>query len=405
MTNKILKINKPYIKNNRLYSKIEYEKKVYDMYFEVEDEYKKYLCEDNADSFLVALIPFIVKHNYDVVIDGYISSRLFYQLKTYLLPLLCNQYHKNNISIECNLTDKIYNAKGVGASVSCGVDSFYTMLKHQNLIDSKYNITHLTFFNAGSHGDFGGEGARKLFNDRIKFIKKFCLENNYKLVTVDSNMNELIMMEHKKTHSFRTLACVLALQKLFGKYYFASGYHYNDMKLDEDSAGHYDTLNVQCLSNENLTIYLSGMEVTRMDKIKYISEFAITYNWLNVCIMGDKNCGHCMKCIRTMAELDSIGKLKNYEPVFNVNDYDKHKIKYLSDILFESKISNDCDGMYLREITNNYKLNNNKLPFLAVLLSYLPTKKRIKKIVKKILPSKLIKIMKRKKVNNYGWYD
>ena len=345
MANKILKINKPFIKNNRLYSKIEYDNNIFDMYFEVEDQYKKYLCDDNADSFLVALIPFIVKHNYDVLIDGNISSRLFYQLKTYLLPLLCSQYKKNTISIECNLTEQLYNAKGVGASISCGVDSFYTILKHQNLKDSKFNITHLTFFNAGSHGDFGGEGARKLFNDRIKFIRKFCLENNYKLVTVDSNMNELIMMEHKKTHSFRTLACVLALQKLFGKYYFASGYHYNDMEIDEDSAGHYDTLNVQCLSNENLTIYLSGMEVTRMDKIKH-----------------------------------------------------------LSDILFESRKSDDCDGMYFRQIINNYKLSNNKFPLSATLLSYLPTKIRIKKIAKKILPIKIIKKINKQKDNNYGWY-
>lgn len=404
MANKILKINKPFIKNNRLYSKIEYDNNIFDMYFEVEDQYKKYLCDDNADSFLVALIPFIVKHNYDVLIDGNISSRLFYQLKTYLLPLLCSQYKKNTISIECNLTEQLYNAKGVGASISCGVDSFYTILKHQNLKDSKFNITHLTFFNAGSHGDFGGEGARKLFNDRIKFIRKFCLENNYKLVTVDSNMNELIMMEHKKTHSFRTLACVLALQKLFGKYYFASGYHYNDMEIDEDSAGHYDTLNVQCLSNENLTIYLSGMEVTRMDKIKYISEFPITYNWLNVCIMGDKNCGRCIKCVRTMAELDSIGKLEKYKMVFNINDYNKHKIKYLSDILFESRISDDCDGMYFREIINNYKLSNNKFPLSATLLSYLPTKIRIKKIAKKILPIKIIKKINKQEDNNYGWY-
>ena len=36
-----LKINKPYIEKNRLYSKIEYENKTYDMYFEVENEYFK----------------------------------------------------------------------------------------------------------------------------------------------------------------------------------------------------------------------------------------------------------------------------------------------------------------------------------------------------------------------------
>ena len=57
-------INKTYIKENKLISKIEYDNKEYDMYFQVEKEYSKYLCDDNANAFLIALLPFIVKHNY-----------------------------------------------------------------------------------------------------------------------------------------------------------------------------------------------------------------------------------------------------------------------------------------------------------------------------------------------------
>ncbi len=402
-----LKINKPYIVDNRLYSKIEYGKNVFDLYFEVEKEYSNYLCVENADAFLVSLIPFIVKHNCDVEIDSPISSKIYYQLTNYLLPILCKEFKKKPIKIDCKLGNFDFHSNGVGASVSLGVDSFYTLLKHKNTKDTQYNITHLTFFNAGSHGNYGGEDARKLFHKRLKTIKAFCEESNYKLVTVDTNMNEFIMMEHKKTHSFRTLGCVLALQKLFGKYYFASGYYYNEMKIDKEASAHYDTLNVQCLSNGNITFYSSGIEVSRIEKVNFISSFTETYRWLNVCIKTDSNCGECSKCIRTEAELDSIGMLDKYNCVFDVDKFKKKKISILRKIIADSR-GKDCDAMYLREIIDSYKKNGYKIPFRAKILSYVPDKEKIKEITKKLLPKKVRLFIQKKRhpdMINDGWMD
>ena len=400
-----LTINKAKVIDNRLISCIEYENKKYDMYFEVEKEYAKYLCDETLDAFLVSLIPFIVKHNYDVKINGKISSKLYYQLTNYLLPLLCSEFKKERINIDCEITNVSFDAKGVGASISCGVDSFYTLLKHQNQKDENYNITHLTFFNAGSNGEYGGESGRKLFKERLKFIKKFCNQNNYKLVTIDTNMNELIMMNHKKTHSFRTLGCVLALQKLFGKYYFASGYHYNDMKLDEDSCGHYDTLNVQCLSNETLTIYSSGLEVSRLDKVKYISEHEITYNWLNVCVVTGDNCGECIKCSRTIAELESIGKIDKYKSVFDLSKYYKNRNKIFVNILKESREKDTCDAIYLREIVDECKKNKKNISPIIYMKSYIPNKTDIKSIIKLFLPKKIVNKIKKIRQEKYSKKD
>lgn len=396
-------IGKPYVDGNKLISKIVYSDKEYDMFFEVDDDYKKYLCYENSDAFLVSLIPFIIKHEYDVKVEGVISSKLHYQLTNYLLPLLCSEFKKKTLHIECNLTDEQFNSTGVGASISCGVDSFYTLLKHKNQLDSSYNVTHLTFFNAGSNGEYGGDIARKLFNDRLKFIRKFCNANRYKLVTVDTNMNELMMMNHKKTHSFRTLGCVLALQKLFGKYYFASGYHYNGMMIDEDASAHYDTLNVQCLSNQNLTIYSSGLEVSRLDKVKYISNYEETYNWLNVCVRTDENCGECIKCTRTIAELDCIGKLDCYKKVFDLDKFYKNRTKIISEIIRETRY-NDGDATYLKEVLAEYKANKIHIPVSAYVLSIIPNKKSIKRVLKKLLPTKVVKKLRKNKKND-GWID
>jgi hypothetical protein len=179
------------------------------------------------------------------------------------------------------------------------------------------------------------------------------------------------------------------------------------MILDEDSSAHYDTLNVQCLSNETLSIYSSGLEVTRMEKVEYISSFEETYNWLNVCIKTDNNCSECHKCIRTMAELDSLGKLDKYDKVFDIKKFNKNKKRIFADIISESR-GKDCDAIYSKEIIKNYKLNNNPMPFISYFLSLFPTKNKMKKFAKKYFPKKILKKLMYK-VNpnriNDGWMD
>ena len=400
-----LLIKQPKIKVVGDYSLIESEilldgKFLYNMWFKVENDYKEYLCTENSNSFLISLLPFLIKHEYDIEVEGKISSKLYYQLNNYLIPLLCKEFKKKEIKIECELTDEVYNGTAVGASVSCGVDSFYTMLKHKEQADTNYQITHLAFFNAGSHGEYGGDSARRLYEERLAHIQSFCKKYNYKLVTVDSNMNELIMMNHEKTHTFRTLGCVFALEKLFNKYYFASGLGFNGSKIDEDDTAYYDILNVHCLSNENISFYCSGLETTRMEKIKYISHFPETYDSLNVCVHHEwENCSQCEKCIRTMTALESIGKLGEYYHVFDLEKYKKNRIKIHAKMLKfqKDKIKKDI----YKEIVESYKVNNVEISIISKIGQFIPSKTYVKKVLKKIFPSKSKNV---KKIND-GWTD
>lgn len=387
---------------NKIMIDIESNSSIKTLYFEVDNKYSEYLCDELYDSFVVSLLPYAIKHNEDIIIDGYISSKIYYQLTTYLIPLLCKAFNKKLIKMETNVKEIYYNGTGVGASISCGVDSFYTLLKHQNQKDEKYNITHLTFFNAGSNGEYGGEKARDLFNKRVEYVGKFCEENNYNLITIDTNINEFLMMNHEKTHTFRTLGCVLALQKLFSKYYFASGLPFDGSHIDESDTAFYDILNVQCFSNENISFYCSGIETTRLEKIKYISNFKETYNWLNVCVIDESNCGKCEKCIRTMTALDSIGSLERYSNVFDIDEFYKNKSKYMVNIL-EYNREKLKHNLY-QEIIDEYKKSNNN-PF--TLLIYIRSLRITKQKLKNIVPQKLKRVIKRKlkSKNNDGWCD
>ncbi|WP_289129025.1 hypothetical protein [uncultured Clostridium sp.] len=389
--NKII-IKEPYIQENKLCSEIETETE-YNMWFEVEEENVKYLCCEKADAFLVAILPYAIKHELDIEVEAKISAKLYYQLNTCLLPLLCEYFKKRTIKINADTDNSILNNENaVGTGISMGIDSLYSILKNSNLKTKEFNVTHLTFFNAGASGRFGGEKARNLYNIRKEQARRFSAENGLKFVCVDSNMNEFLMMSHVATHTFRSVACVLALQKLFSKYYYASlGKKFNATEINEDP-GYYDILLLQCLSNENLQFYSDGVGISRLEKVKELAKHSITYKWLNVCIGGEKNCGHCPKCIRTLLELESIGVLDKYKNVFNLKDFAKNRTKFLG-YMIEQKPSN----IFFKEIYDEYKKNNIKIPIVSYFIAFFSNmKKKIKQILKAIVPKKLInKIRKR----------
>lgn len=385
----------------KLISKIKSDKEDFCLWFKVETKYDKYLIYEKYDAFVLAILPYAIKKELDIVVEGRISEKLYYQLNSYLIPLLCSNFNKKIIKLEANIDNKNYNIENaVGTGISCGVDSLYTIQNHCNRKESDYNLTHLTFFNAGASGEYGGEDARKLFFSRMKFAKKFAEENKFEFVWVDTNMNEFLMMNHEKTHTFRSLACVLILQKLFSKYYYSSGLDFNQTRIDEYDTACYDILNMQCCSTEDITFYSTGMETNRIGKVKAIAEYKPSYNSLNVCVKEDYNCGECEKCKRTLLELDALGKLDLFKEVFDIDKFRKNINK---NFLFLLKKRKEKNEFYI-ESYNEYKKRNINIPIYLKIISCIPTLRGVKIFVKNILPSKLLKKIHRNKKSD-GWLD
>ena len=328
-------IKKPYIKNNNGKSKLIFEieqndASIYKMYFEVEQRFEKYLTYEVSDACLVCILLYAMEHNKNIRCEGKVSYRLLYQLENYLIPAISKNIKRyNKIKVFADVIDINFNSTSIGTGLSCGVDSFYSILKglERNQIEGN-KITHLCFFNAGSQGMFGGEKAREIFLARANKFKKVAEELKCDFLICDSNMNEFLMQEHEMTHVFRTLAIPLALQKLFKLYYFSSSYEYKEFKFTDFDPSYYDILTIPNLSNDTIRFELCGGETTRLGKIEYISQFDITYNYLNVCIDGVENCGKCRKCKRTILDLYLVDKLDNYSKVFDLNDFKSHKHKW-----------------------------------------------------------------------------
>lgn len=258
------------------------------------------------------------------------SEKLYYQLTEFLIPSIAKnigKYQKIKIISETT-SEKLHSENAVGASVSGGVDSFYTLLKNNDRKESSFNITHLTFFNAGASGAVGGDESRARYKERVNWIREVALITNKKLLTVDTNFNEFLHQEHESTHTFRTLAIPLAMQKLFGKYFFASGFEYSKFAFLETDTASYDLLSTRCISTESLSFFLSGGEASRLEKVQFISQFDIVKERLNVCIKETTNCSRCDKCVRTILALYALGALDGFSKVFDTAYFYKHKHKY-----------------------------------------------------------------------------
>ena len=360
-----LVITKPWITTTkekaRLCAKIKSsDKDDYILWYEFDRLYEKYLTTEKADSFVVNLLMYAMEKGYDIESEQDISENMYYGITEFLIPAISRHIKKyKKIQIVASLSNTVLQCEeAVGASISCGVDSFYTVLRNLDRVESDFNITHLNFYNAGSNGNYGGDEARKKYRDRISLVSQVADQLGLPMICVDTNANEYIMQRHCGTETTRTLAIPLALQKLYAKYYFSSGYPYEMFRFVAEDSAHYDLLSTQCLSTENLCFYSSGAEATRLEKLRYISKYKVVNDHINVCIDTIHNCGKCEKCKRTIMGLYALNKLDLFSETFDVAYINKHILRYLiTTVGYRHK--HDWDEIY-DELKHEHRI-----PFIA----------------------------------------
>lgn len=307
------------------------------IWFSVDKEYEPYLCWERSDAYVIAVLNYAMRNGHDIECDTPLTEDLYYNIDKYLIDAI-KQYNPNFYRpvITAPISSDVLPCAGaVGTGISCGVDSLHALASQTGLKFNKHNITHLTFNNVGSHGE--GEKAQKLFNERIELPKKFANELGYKLVISNSNLMDVVEQNHFKSHTYSSMFPVYCLQKLYSIYYYASGgYKYSEFSLTDivsQCCGSYEMLSLPLLSTHNLRIYSEGEGMTRMTKLKKVVDYVPSYRYLNVCLKDGDNCGVCEKCVRTLLGLDALGKLDEYNQVFDTQYYKQNKEWYLVQML------------------------------------------------------------------------
>ena len=318
------------------------------LWYEVDESNADSLCPERADAFVVACLYYAMITGEDIHCDVPVTDKLLYQLSEYLIPALCGKDDTTKrIKIIADADEMVIsNRKFVGTGVSCGVDSFSTILLNmKDSIPDRFKLTHLTLFNTGSMNFVGyskGESleqwratTEKEFKERIAIGKAVAKELNLGFIAIDSNIPDLYQGCFMMSNTYRNCSAVLATQKMWRTYYYASAGEKPQMHLDlKEDNDRYDAFLLQAISLDGLTFYSGGLPYERMDKTASISDNAVVQKYLNVCSFETENCGKCEKCLRTMMALDLLGKLDLFKDSFHdMTFYYGNKWKYRAIIM------------------------------------------------------------------------
>jgi hypothetical protein len=206
---------------------------------------------------------------------------------------------------------------------------------------------------------YDSESSLRLCEKAEKIARGASIE----LIHITTNIvTELYARAHAPIVSSMVAACALAVSRLIGVFYYSSAYDVGDFRIDEKDANNYELLTSTCFSTELLSMYVIGLDVTRIEKIAEITKHPSTAQTLAVCVSPHQekgNCSRCSKCTRTMAELDALGRLEDYVDLFDVEHFKNHPAYHLGFVLLKRK-----DKFY-SEILDQYRFSGKHLPISA----------------------------------------
>ena len=189
------------------------------LWYSVPLEYADALAVGSPDAFVIGLLPVAMEEGRGIVVKGSLSERLFYNLTNYLMPILEGvRPELSTVTIlPDDLTRRDMNGVAVASGFSGGVDSFSLLADHIiGSVPPGYRMTHLLFNNVGAHGP-GSEGQRA-FEWRRRALLPAAQEIGLPLVTIESNIDQILTGPFQRTHTLRNVSAAHALQGLIGKF-------------------------------------------------------------------------------------------------------------------------------------------------------------------------------------------
>lgn len=256
------------------------------LWFSAEREYGAFFCTDYADSFLLlALLP-AIKSGQDIRSEAPVSRKLLFNVHNGIEPLFRHVFHASKqIRIEAEAKDDIvYHGSGVGCGCSLGVDSLSSFLQHFNPETMPgYRVTHLALFNSGQLGDYDMAASEENFRRSVKELQPFSADVQLPVVGVNSNLNAYYLackVTLLNSFTTRTCACAMALQKLFGKYVYASSYSVCDISYSSVDVSHMEAAYMSLCCTENFEAILSNPVMSRVEKTDFIRTWPLTPRFL-----------------------------------------------------------------------------------------------------------------------------
>lgn len=373
------------------------------MFFSVPSKYCEYLDENCADPFVMSFVQIAAKNNESIeVIGSAVSKSLIDNIEKELVPALSKMGCGNgNTKITSNYY-KFSSCNQISATgISLGVDSFYSILSNLSNNNTKLPFKAVVYiYQVDKWKNFNIDDLQHTIHNQKIVADSYDLQ----LIPIVTNIRNVMESEmvFSQFHTFCDLGTVASLKKLIGGYYYASAYSRDEMTLSFTNSGNYDNITEEVFTFDGFRMFSSGGEVTRFEKTRIIADNNVVYNYLDVCYhdapnnTGFLNCSSCAKCVRTMASLELLGKLGNYDKVFDINLYHKNIAKNWGDIEYRRIIGKDHFSGELCEIARSKGFKIPVSHWVYFLLKGL--KNQINKIINIKKDKKIVEFENMKKV-------
>lgn len=276
------------------------EGKVYPLWIEASED----LFQEPDFLLPLALLP-AMKAGAPLRLPGRVSLRLLSSVQQIQDIYSMWESLFKRIPVEADTRDRdAGRASGVACFFSGGMDSFHTLLKHQE------EISHLIYLHR--HPPREDQSAAET---NVRRVRRVAREMGKPVIEVDNNLYAFAHEAHinwKYYHGAWVASAALLFQHLFEKVLIAGS-----------TTSNYDNLRPQgthpvldpLWSTELLEFHHDDCETRRVDKAARISESRVAMKHLQVCdrAEGKYNCGVCKKCLRSMIALEAVGTLKRCE--------------------------------------------------------------------------------------------
>lgn len=341
-----------------------------ELWFEVDAAHGD-LVADASDSAVVTLLAAAMEVGKDLVLEGPMSARLYWHLRTTVMPVVRRQLpflQPIRVLAEGGWTGSVPAGSGVLMGFSCGVDAFAAVLDHllDEDIREEDRISHFVFSNVGQAGY--GEKAPVRAEERWQRVSRAAREMDRPLLRVNSNAAEFYSAMYDARLNWiaaltlRNAAVPLLLQAGIRRFLFASSHSWKDVRVgptkDMTVA---DPILLPALGTERVELSPVGTEFTRVEKTRAIAGMPTAQQYLDVCIMvgEDTNCSECEKCLRTILTLELLGRLDDFRTRFDLEVYRRHRTTFMARVLAERK------AMYHLEIQSLMRESRATLPASA----------------------------------------
>ena len=322
----------------RLTAEVRIENDVIPVWFEVSYEYGCYFTDDRLDPFVVPFLPKAMKEGRNIICKAPVSRRLLFQIRRYLIPgCSANMKSFDAVNVFADEADDIKeNAGAVATGCTCGVDSMFTISRMLDSGIKGFDLTHFILVNCGALESDDNEETLRIMNKRIS--NGISKDTGLPVVCINSNLDRIFPGEiYLSVVVFRFTSMLIALQKLFGIYYFSSSFEYTSFCFDDNICEYYEEFLLPCLDLARTRFFSSGATYNRVSKVTSLSDFKYAQKYLHPCVYArrDTNCGKCGKCLPTITALYALGKLDSFGEVFDIEDFHKNTDNYIGRTIAE----------------------------------------------------------------------